>query len=59
MVKRFPLSLPEGLHRDLKAAAQDRGQPLNGLIKTILWEWNEEKKKAAPGWNPETAKAKK
>ena len=35
MVLRFPTELKEAL----KAAAEERGQTLTGLIKQILWEW--------------------
>lgn len=36
---RFLVSVPDGLHHDLKKAAKRRGQTLSGLVREILWDW--------------------
>ena len=36
---RFLINITEESHETLKAAASQRGQTLNGLIRQILWDW--------------------
>ena len=36
---RFLISIPEGVHGELKAISKERGQTLNGLIRQIIWDW--------------------
>ena len=45
---RFLVNVPDNLHKELKKEASARGQTLNGLIRSILWDWvdrNKERKK--------------
>lgn len=45
--KRVGITIPIGLYKELKEEADFSGQTLNGLIRQILWDWIEEKKKEA------------
>ena len=42
---RFLISVPEGLHSELRAESLRRGQTLTGLIRSILWDWLREQQK--------------
>lgn len=44
---RFLVSVPDSLHWDLRAAARERGQTLNGLLREILWDWAEKNARGA------------
>lgn len=36
---RSTLRLPEALHQELLAIADEQGSTLNGMVKQILWDW--------------------
>ena len=36
---RSTLRLPEALHKELLAIANEQGSTLNGMVKQILWDW--------------------
>ena len=38
---RFLISVPDQLHAKLKAASKRRGQTLTGMIREVLWSWEE------------------
>ncbi len=42
---RFLISMTEELRNTLKSVADQRGQTLCGLIRQILWEWTESRKR--------------
>ncbi len=42
---RFLISMTEELRNTLKSLADLRGQTLCGLIRQILWEWTENRKR--------------
>lgn len=42
---RFLISMTEELRNTLKSVADQRGQTLCGLIRQILWEWTEGRKR--------------
>ena len=42
---RFLISMTEELRNTLKYVADQRGQTLCGLIRQILWEWTESRKR--------------
>ena len=42
---RFLISITTEMHDILKFSAKQRGQTLCGLIRQILWEWIENRKR--------------
>lgn len=42
---RFLISMTEELRNTLKSVADQRGETLCGLIRQILWEWTESRKR--------------